>query len=39
MLEWLEVRLDVSDDKRLVYKCSIEALIIIIIIIIERSRF
>ena len=26
MLEWLEVRLDVGDYKRLVYKCRIEAL-------------
>ena len=26
MLEWLEVRLDVGDDKRLLYKCRIEAL-------------
>ena len=26
MLEWLEVRLDVVHDKRLVYKCRIEAL-------------
>jgi len=26
MLEWLEVRLDVGDNKRLVYKCRIEAL-------------
>ena len=26
MLEWLEVRLDVGDDKRFMYKCRIEAL-------------
>ena len=26
MLEWLEVRLDVGDDKRLMYKCRIETL-------------
>ena len=26
MLEWLEVRLDVGDDKRLMCKCRIEAL-------------
>jgi len=26
MLEWLEVRLDVGDDKRLVYECRIEPL-------------
>ena len=26
MLEWLEVRLDVGDDKRLVYECCIEPL-------------
>ena len=26
MLEWLEVRLDVGDDKGLVYKCCIETL-------------
>ena len=26
MLEWLEVPLDVGDDKRLMYKCHIKAL-------------
>ena len=26
MLEWLEVRLDVRDNKRLMYKCRIETL-------------
>ena len=26
MLLWLEVRLDVGDNKRLMYKCRIEAL-------------
>jgi len=26
MLEWLEVRLDVGDDQRLMYKCHIETL-------------
>ena len=31
--EWLEVRLDVGNNKRLMYKCRIEALNIIIIML------